>query len=100
MSTRDVLGVSPFLKVRGHNLALDFRFGAADSRRIHAGAKDLVALGPDVIVTGASPATRAVLELTQTSAIATSLPGLFSSPSSASPITPPWRCNRPIYKIS
>jgi putative ABC transport system substrate-binding protein len=52
--------------VEGHNLALDFRFGAADPRRIRAGAKDLVALGPDVIVTGASPATRAVLELTQT----------------------------------
>jgi putative tryptophan/tyrosine transport system substrate-binding protein len=50
--------------VEGHNLALDFRFGAADPRRIRAGAKDLVALGPDVIVTGASPATRAVLELT------------------------------------
>jgi hypothetical protein len=49
MSTRDVLGVSPFLKVRGHNL-LDFRFGAADPRRIREGAKDLVALGPDVIV--------------------------------------------------
>ncbi len=52
--------------VEGHNLALDFRFGAADPHRIRAGAKDLVALGPDVIVTGASPATRAVLALTQT----------------------------------
>jgi putative tryptophan/tyrosine transport system substrate-binding protein len=52
--------------VEGHNLALDFRFGAADPHRIRAGAKDLVTLGPDVIVTGAAPATRAVLELTQT----------------------------------
>jgi putative tryptophan/tyrosine transport system substrate-binding protein len=52
--------------VEGHNLALDFRFGAADPRRIRASAKELVALGPDVIVTGAAPATRAVLELTQT----------------------------------
>lgn len=52
--------------VEGHNLALDFRFGAADPHRIRAGAKDLVALGPDVIVTGAAPATRAVLALTQT----------------------------------
>lgn len=52
--------------IEGHNLALDFRFGAADPHRIRAGAKDLVALGPDVIVTGASPATRAVLALTQT----------------------------------
>jgi ABC-type uncharacterized transport system substrate-binding protein len=52
--------------VEGHNLALDFRFGGADPQRIRAGATDLVALGPDVIVTGASPATRAVLALTQT----------------------------------
>jgi putative ABC transport system substrate-binding protein len=52
--------------VEGHNLALDFRFGAADPRRIRDSAKELVALGPDVIVTGAAPATRAVLELTQT----------------------------------
>jgi putative ABC transport system substrate-binding protein len=51
--------------VEGHNLALDFRFGGADPHRIRAGAEDLVALGPDVIVTGAAPATRAVLELTQ-----------------------------------
>jgi putative tryptophan/tyrosine transport system substrate-binding protein len=52
--------------VEGHNLALDFRFGAADPQRIRTNAKDLVALGPDVIVTGAAPATRAVLALTQT----------------------------------
>jgi putative tryptophan/tyrosine transport system substrate-binding protein len=52
--------------VEGHNLALDFHFGAADPRRIRASAKELVAGGPDVIVTGAAPATRAVLELTQT----------------------------------
>ena len=52
--------------VEGHNLALDFRFGAADPRRIRDSAKELVALGPDVIVTGAAPATRAVLALTQT----------------------------------
>jgi putative ABC transport system substrate-binding protein len=52
--------------VEGRNLALDFRFGAADPHRIRAGAKELVGLGPDVIVTGAAPATRAVLELTQT----------------------------------
>jgi putative tryptophan/tyrosine transport system substrate-binding protein len=52
--------------VEGRNLALDFHFGAADPRRIRAGAKEIVAHGPDVIVTGAAPATRAVLELTQT----------------------------------
>ena len=52
--------------VEGRNLALDFHFGAADPSRIRAGAKEIVARGPDVIVTGAAPATRAVLELTQT----------------------------------
>jgi putative tryptophan/tyrosine transport system substrate-binding protein len=52
--------------VEGRNLALDFRFGAADPRRIRTCAKDLVGLAPDVIVTGAAPATHAVLELTQT----------------------------------
>ncbi len=52
--------------VEGRNLALDFHFGAADPRRIRASAKELIAHGPDVIVTGAAPATRAVLDLTQT----------------------------------
>jgi len=52
--------------VEGRNLEIDFRFGAADPRRIRACAKDLVSRAPDVIVTGAAPATRAVLDLTQT----------------------------------
>jgi ABC-type uncharacterized transport system substrate-binding protein len=52
--------------VEGQDPALDFHFGAADPRRIRASTKELVAGGPDVIVTGAAPATRAVLELTQT----------------------------------
>jgi putative ABC transport system substrate-binding protein len=52
--------------VEGHNLALDFRFGAANPHRIRAHATELVSLGPDVIVTGAAPVTRAVLERTQT----------------------------------
>jgi putative tryptophan/tyrosine transport system substrate-binding protein len=52
--------------VEGHNLRVDFRFGAADAARIRTCAKELVSLAPDVIVTGAAPATRAVLAQTKT----------------------------------
>jgi putative ABC transport system substrate-binding protein len=52
--------------VEGRNLQIDFRFGAADPARIRTYAKELVSLEPDVIVTGAAPATYAVLARTQT----------------------------------
>jgi putative ABC transport system substrate-binding protein len=52
--------------VEGRNLQFDFRFAAADPARIRAYAKELVSLEPDVIVTGAAPATREVLARTQT----------------------------------
>jgi putative tryptophan/tyrosine transport system substrate-binding protein len=52
--------------VEGRNLRMDFRFGAADPGRIRTYAKELVSLAPDVIVTGAAPATYAVLAQTQT----------------------------------
>jgi len=52
--------------VEGRNLRLDFRFGAADPNRIRSHAKELVGLAPDVIVTGAASATKAVEALTQT----------------------------------
>jgi ABC-type uncharacterized transport system substrate-binding protein len=52
--------------VEGRNLQIEFRFGAADPGRIRAYAKELVSLAPDVIVTGAAPATHAVLALTKT----------------------------------
>jgi putative tryptophan/tyrosine transport system substrate-binding protein len=52
--------------VEGRNLQIDFRFGAADPGRIRTYAKELVSLAPDVIVTGAAPATRAVLAQTRT----------------------------------
>jgi putative ABC transport system substrate-binding protein len=52
--------------VEGGNLRLDYRFGAADPNRLRAYAKELVGLNPDVIVTGAAPATKAVQQLTQT----------------------------------
>jgi putative ABC transport system substrate-binding protein len=50
----------------GRNLAIDFRFGNADAGRVRSHAKELVRLAPDVIVTGAPPATHAVLDETQT----------------------------------
>jgi putative ABC transport system substrate-binding protein len=59
-------GLQKFDWVEGRNLQLDFRFGAADRARIRTYAKELVSLAPDVIVTGAAPATRAVLAQTQT----------------------------------
>jgi ABC-type uncharacterized transport system substrate-binding protein len=52
--------------VEGRNLQIDFRFGGADAGRIRSCARELVKLAPDVIVTGAAPATRAVLAETQT----------------------------------
>jgi putative tryptophan/tyrosine transport system substrate-binding protein len=52
--------------VEGRNLQIDFRFGAADPALIRTYAKELVNLAPDVIVTGAAPATHAVLALTKT----------------------------------
>jgi putative tryptophan/tyrosine transport system substrate-binding protein len=52
--------------VEGRNLQLDFRFGGAEPGRIRGYAKELVSLAPDVIVTGAAPATHAVLAQTQT----------------------------------
>jgi putative tryptophan/tyrosine transport system substrate-binding protein len=59
-------GLHKFDWVEGRNLEIDFRFGAADPHLIRSFAKELVSLAPDVIVTGAAPATHAVLELTQT----------------------------------
>jgi putative ABC transport system substrate-binding protein len=50
----------------GVDLRIDYRFGGADPARLRAGAEELVNLAPDVIVTGAAPATRAVQKLTRT----------------------------------
>jgi putative ABC transport system substrate-binding protein len=47
--------------VEGRNLRIDGRFGGADPARLHSQARELVSLAPDVIVTGAAPATNAVL---------------------------------------
>ena len=52
--------------VEGRNLRIEARFGGADPDRVRNYAKELVSLAPDVIVTGAAPATNAVLAQTQT----------------------------------
>jgi len=50
----------------GRNLQIDYRFGAADPARLLSYADELVRIAPDIIVTGATPATKAVLPLTMT----------------------------------
>ncbi len=50
----------------GRNVRFDFRWGAGQAGRIQTFAKELVALGPDVIVTRSTPATAAVLKETRT----------------------------------
>src|SRR5262252_8036037 len=50
----------------GRNLRIDLRFAADDPDHIRAFAMELVGLAPDVIVTGAAVATRAVQQQTQT----------------------------------
>ena len=50
----------------GRNLQVDYRFGAADPARLLSYADELAKIAPDVIVTGAAPATNAVQKLTQT----------------------------------
>lgn len=50
----------------GRNLRLDFRYGGGDPARIGVEAAELIRLGPDVIVTQAGVATRAVQLQTRT----------------------------------
>jgi ABC-type uncharacterized transport system substrate-binding protein len=50
----------------GRNLRIDLRFAADDPDHIRVYAMELVGLAPDVIVTGAAVATRAVQQQTQT----------------------------------
>ena len=52
--------------IEGRNLRIDLRFAADDPNHIRAYAMELVALAPDVIVTGAAVVTRAVQQQTQT----------------------------------
>src|SRR5215468_8769709 len=56
--------------VEGRNLRIDLYFGGGDAGRIRTYAGELVSLDPDVIVTLAAAATRAVQQLTPTIPIA------------------------------
>ena len=50
----------------GRNVQIDIRWGAADAASARRYAAEMVALAPDIIVTGASAATAAVQEATRT----------------------------------
>jgi putative ABC transport system substrate-binding protein len=50
----------------GRNVRMDLRWGGDDTSRMRALAKELVGLQPDIIVTGATLATAAVLRETRT----------------------------------
>jgi putative ABC transport system substrate-binding protein len=50
----------------GRNVRIDHRWGRADINRMRALAQELVGLQPDIIVTGAAPATIALQRETQT----------------------------------
>lgn len=52
--------------IEGRNVQVDYRFAAADVDRMHAIAKELVALRPDVIVAHTTPAVAAVQRETKT----------------------------------
>src|SRR5215471_19192037 len=50
----------------GHNLQIDYRFGAGDVERYRRFASELVALVPDVLVTSGAPAVEALQRTTRT----------------------------------
>jgi putative ABC transport system substrate-binding protein len=50
----------------GHNLRIDYRWGAVDADHSRRYAAELVALAPDVILAGGSPAVAALQEATRT----------------------------------
>jgi putative tryptophan/tyrosine transport system substrate-binding protein len=49
----------------GRNLRIDYRWGDADAVRIHALAKELVALQPDVLVAHSTPSAKGLLQATR-----------------------------------
>jgi putative tryptophan/tyrosine transport system substrate-binding protein len=57
----------------GHNLRIDYRWGAGDTERYRAHAADLVALGPDVILAVGTSTVSALLRATR------SVPIVFAS---------------------
>jgi putative tryptophan/tyrosine transport system substrate-binding protein len=50
----------------GHNIQIDTRWATADVKSLEQSAKQLVALQPDVILTGSTPATAAMRQQTNT----------------------------------
>jgi putative tryptophan/tyrosine transport system substrate-binding protein len=50
----------------GHNIQIDTRWATADVKSLEQSAKQLVAIQPDVILTGSTPATAAMREQTNT----------------------------------
>ena len=58
-------GLAPLGWTDGKNLKIDVRWDASDSKRAAAGAKELLALGPDVLVTQTTLATAAVRDETR-----------------------------------
>jgi putative ABC transport system substrate-binding protein len=53
--------------VDGHNIRVDIRWGAGDANLVHKYAAELVALGPDVLIAGASgTATVSLWQVTRT----------------------------------
>jgi putative ABC transport system substrate-binding protein len=52
--------------IEGRNVQIDIRWGVADAASSRRSAAEMVALAPDVILTGASAATAAVQEATRT----------------------------------
>ena len=52
--------------IDGQNVRIDVRFGEGNAARMRKQAAELVALSPDVIVTGGGQATELVLQATRT----------------------------------
>src|SRR5215469_7131632 len=52
--------------IEGRNIRFDYRFTGQDAARIHAGTEELIALGPDVIVSWGNPAIAILQKATQT----------------------------------
>ena len=52
--------------IESRNIRFDYRFTGQDAERIHAGTEELIALGPDVIVSWGNPAIAMLQKATQT----------------------------------
>jgi putative tryptophan/tyrosine transport system substrate-binding protein len=50
----------------GHNVQVDYRYGAGDGARIRAMAEELVALAPDVIVASGTSTVGPLMQVTRT----------------------------------